>query len=206
MFGSQEHVFTTPKEREMLGNKLELARREKGLTQMELLEKSGLIKRTAIKGKWEGVTKGFMAYAEKGTRGITKQQLRSLAKVLGKPYTWFSSTESLSRAELKHLNEMRAADERTQRAQTAVQTRKMNRVGARTQKGTKESKVAQMGTARTRRAVKAPVAQAVVPKCEHHLTKADERLLKTVESYSEAQKDWVVSAVKHLLTRISNAK
>jgi transcriptional regulator with XRE-family HTH domain len=108
MFPSKEHVFDTREERELLGQRLELARLKKGLAQLDALEQSTLIQKTERPGYYTGVTKGFLTYVEKGHRGVTQDQLKLLATTYGVAEKWLKLPTPLTRGELSELIELRA--------------------------------------------------------------------------------------------------
>jgi len=108
MFPSKEHVFEAREDREILGQRLELARLRSKLSQLDALEAAGLIEKTDIPGSWTGVTKGFLTYVEKGHRGVTKEQVQKLAKLYGVAVKWLTLTSPLTRAEISELIELRA--------------------------------------------------------------------------------------------------
>ena len=108
MFPSKEHVFDTKEEREILGQRLELARLRSGLSQLDALEKCGLIVRTGKEGYFTGVTKGFLTYVEKGHRGVTPDQLDALAHLYETSAKWLKLTSPLTRNEINELIQLRS--------------------------------------------------------------------------------------------------
>lgn len=125
MFPSKEHIFDTKEEREILGQRLELARLRSGLSQLDALEKCGLIVRTSREGYFTGVTKGFLTYVEKGHRGVTKDQVVALAKLYKVSQPWLTSTAPMTRDEIAELIKLRSKITRGRKPSKLVPTIKM---------------------------------------------------------------------------------
>ena len=188
MFPAHEHVFDDKTKRELLGQKIELERRRKGLSQMEVLRRSGLIKEDpTAKKRVSGVTVGFMTYVERPPyRGVTMEQLRAIAKVLGTSAKRLTAPEPLTRAETNELVKLRAAEE-------TKKGRKSTTRAVATPAGSKKVATIRMpaGRVKTRTRPRAKPAELVVSE----LTPADRKILGVVQRFDETQKLFLVPAI-----------
>lgn len=193
MFPSQTHVYKDKADRETLGQKLKLARLEAGLSQMEATRKAGLITE-AGQGKFKGVTKGFLSYVEEGSRGITSEQLRRLAKAYNVPYAWLVGTTPLTRAEKTRLDKLSSKITRGRTPQRIVEAPKQVVPLARTPRAgkTRTSKVASEATS------KVPEFTAAVPA----LTPPQEKLLGLTQGLNEVEMYWLLNGVEKIVAKL----
>lgn len=193
MFPAQQHVYKTKSQREALGSRLELARLEKGLTQMEALKKAGLIQEIGEKSV-SGVTKGFVTYVEKGKRGITPEQLKKLSILYGKPLSFFTDAV-LPRAEYNKLLRLRAGITRGRRPKTVEPTITVPPTPP-------VAAVSRRGRKKQVEGVAFAASKLLETPSLSELTPGDRAILKAVEGCTEAQKQYLVDAIRNTLKRI----
>jgi transcriptional regulator with XRE-family HTH domain len=214
MFPPNDHIFKSRQERELLGQKLAYARLKSGLTQMEAMRQSGLLTEHG------GVSKGFLAYAEGGTRGVTRDQVKALAKLYGVAIKTLLDPEPLGSNDRRVLNQWLAATRKAprtpkmKRETMSVETPKRKIValvrGSKTTKPVKaqpqKAKVAPAKPAKQVRSVKptatkAPIAhQSAMPTLKP--TPGDQKMIALMDGLTESQKLWCVSLVERGLEQV----
>lgn len=195
---SQDHVFKARFDREILGEKLALARLRKGFTQADALREAGLLIEDEKNRTHEaGVTRGFLTYIEAGTRGINKTQLTALAKLYGESIKYFISKVELTerdRTILKNLRNSVPRGPQARKVTTMVHTDRRPVATARVPS-------TRTVTAPQRRMRQMSQVAAIGPT----ITPGDLALLDAVRDCSEPEKVWLTDGVLKLKARMRPA-
>lgn len=185
----QEHVFRNKKQRQLLGDKLALARLLKGFSQADALRMCGmLLPGSEDQAQEGGVTRGFLSYVEAGIRGVTKDQLQALAKLYGVSVKHFTDETELDEHQKRMLSTLRAG----MRHQLK---------GPRKQKGLvgRPRKVVALGQATV---PVQPKAIPTEPKPGPAITSGDIAILDAIRDCSEPEKVWLRDAIIKLKARM----
>jgi transcriptional regulator with XRE-family HTH domain len=189
MFKSaQEHVFKNKKQRQLLGDKLALARLIKGYSQADALRACGLLIPGAEDTPHEGgVTRGFLSYVESGIRGITLSQLEALATLYGVSVEDLTNNISFDQHQKRMLTTLRAG------MYKSVRGRKPASLGGRSRS------VVAVGQATPKQE---PVKAAQRPKPSPAITTGDIAILDVIRDCSEPEKAWIRDAILKLKIRM----
>lgn len=193
---TKEPVFNLEDQRVLLGQKLALARLKHGITQLDALRLSGLIKEHP-NGKVEGVTKGFLTYVESGRRTITQKELTALANLYQTPVKWFTDGKPLSINEQRVLMRLLSSAKRR-----TIKPRGFKETRMTTQKADRHivSVIATDAPRKRGRPRKHPLPEAVVQQTV--VKNGDQAVLSAIKSYNEAEKRWIADVIPVLVSKM----